>query len=79
MIRKSNVPRVTSDTEAGPTRALWRTVLILALADAAKGKDAGWVNTTDFRLVCALADLDAEAVRRAFEADAARMKRLRAA
>jgi len=59
--------------------ALWRTVLMLALADAAKGKDAGWIGTADFRLTCVLAGFEPDAVLRTFEADRDRLRQLRAA
>ena len=43
-------------------RALWAEVLLAALRDAEKGKDAGWIGTRDFRLVCTFAGLDPDAV-----------------
>ena len=46
---------------------LWRAVLAHALHDAAKGKDAGWIGTQDFRMVCALAGVEDEAVLTRFD------------
>jgi hypothetical protein len=77
MVRNNDAARMTS--EAGPLRALWRTVLMLALADAAKGRDANWIGSRDFRLTCALAGVDPDAVLRTFEADRDRLRQLRAA
>lgn len=46
---------------------LWRAVLVLALHDAATGRDIGWIGSHDFRKVCALAGVEAEAVLRAYQ------------
>lgn len=48
-----------------PERALWRTVLSLALADADKGQNPNWVGSFDFEVICALADVEPEALLRA--------------
>ena len=45
--------------------ALWRAVLVTALADAARG-DTGWIGSLDFRMTCSLAGVDADAALRAF-------------
>lgn len=45
---------------------LWRAVLVHGLHDVARGKDDGWIGSTDFRTVCTLADVEAEAVLRAY-------------
>ena len=42
--------------------AMWRMVLALGLHDHASGRDEGWLGSKDFRLVCALAGVEAEAV-----------------
>jgi hypothetical protein len=50
-----------------PDLALWRSVLVAGLSDAAKGrdpKDAAWLRSADFRLVCHLAGLDPDGVLR---------------
>lgn len=52
-------------TEAG----LWVAVLAAGLHDAARGKDAAWMDTPDFETVCALAGFDPDAVRERFTAD----------
>ena len=49
-----------------PERSLWCFVLQHALHDAAKGTDAGWIGGRDFRMVCALAGVEAEAVEERF-------------
>ena len=36
-----------------PEARLWHAVLAHALHDAALGRDAGWIGSTDFHLVCA--------------------------
>lgn len=38
--------------------ALWRTVLLHGLKDAAQGREAEWLGSRDFRHVCHLADMD---------------------
>ena len=51
-----------------PELHLWRTVLVLALRDAARAvtpQDARWPMTRDFVAVCYLAQVEPEAVRRA--------------
>ena len=48
---------------------LWRAVLVLGLHDAAKGappQDAAWIGSTDFHMVCALAQVEPDAVLRSF-------------
>jgi hypothetical protein len=45
-----------------PERALWATVLEVALSDAQHRGDTSWIGTKDFREVCYLAGLDPEAV-----------------
>lgn len=49
-----------------PDARLWQAVLGAALHDAAQGKDAGWIGSGDFHMVCALAGLDPEAVQGRF-------------
>jgi len=46
--------------------ALWRSVVIYGLYDTAKGIDPGWLGSADFRLVCNLAQVNPEAVIRAY-------------
>lgn len=58
-----------------PSLHLWRAVLVAGLHDAAKGDDPGWIGSRDFRLVCALAQVNPEAVQRAYAPE--RFKRLR--
>ena len=62
MVRKSSVPRVTSDTEAAPLRALWCAVLEMVVRDAEKGRDLDYVGSRDFCHVCTLAGVDPDAV-----------------
>jgi hypothetical protein len=50
-----------------PEADLWRAVLSHALADAARTGDTAYLQSRDFRLVCTLADLDADAVRERFD------------
>jgi len=60
-----------------PDLALWRSVLVAGLSDAAKGrdpKDVAWLRSDDFRLVCNLAGLDPDGVLRSYDAE--RFKRL---
>jgi len=57
-----------------PEAQLWHAVLAHAIHDAAKGKEMDWLSSPDFEAVCALAGLDAEAVRTRFDAD--RFRRL---
>ena len=45
---------------------LWRAVLVLGLHDAAHGRDPGWIGSTDFHMVCALAQVEPDAVLRSF-------------
>ena len=45
---------------------LWRAVLVLGLHDAAHGRDAGWLASRDFATVCALAQVEPDAVLRCF-------------
>lgn len=52
-----------------PNLHLWRAVLALGLNDAAKGatpQDVAWIGSRDFRLVCYLAGVEADAVLRAY-------------
>jgi len=53
----------------GADRALWCAVLTHVLHDAAKGKDADWIGSADFRYVCTLAGLDPAAVAARFDPD----------
>ncbi|MFW5881447.1 MAG: hypothetical protein ACOCTP_02900 [Roseicyclus sp.] len=46
---------------------LWVAVLAAGLQDAAKGRDAAWIGSPDFRHVCTLAGLDPEAVADRFD------------
>ena len=48
---------------------LWRAVLLSGLADVAKGRDQRWLRSRDFDQVCALAAVDADAVRAAYSAE----------
>ncbi|NHQ75192.1 hypothetical protein HAT86_12070 [Roseovarius gahaiensis] len=57
-----------------PEARLWQSVLTAGLHDAAKGKDAGWIGSSDFQLVCVFTGLDPEAVAERFDAD--RFRRL---
>jgi hypothetical protein len=61
-----------------PESQLWRAILAHALHDAAKGKDAGWIGSRDFEIVCTFAGLDPDAVRDRFDPKKHR-KALRAA
>ena len=47
---------------ANPRQAMWCAVLELAIADARRGKDPGWIGSDDFAMVCALAGVDPEGV-----------------
>ena len=49
-----------------PDLHLWRAVLVAGLHDAAKGIDAAWLRSRDFVQVCHLAQVDPEAVLRAY-------------
>lgn len=48
---------------AHAARALWLEVLQIGLEDASVGHEPGWIGSPDFVTVCALAGLDAAAVR----------------
>ena len=48
-------------------QSLWCFVLQHALLDAAKGIDTDWIGGRDFRMVCALAGVEAEAVQERFD------------
>ena len=48
---------------------LWRAVLYMGLIDAARGVDPGWLVSRDFNITCAMAGVDPEIVREAFDAD----------
>jgi len=50
-----------------PEGRLWHAILAHALHDAARGKDAGWIGSPDFQLVCGLAGLAPEAVAERFD------------
>jgi len=53
-----------------PDLALWRSVLVAGLSDAAKGRDPDdmtWLGSDDFALVCNLAGLDPDGVLRSFD------------
>lgn len=43
-------------------RALWAAVLYAAVEDARRGRDAEYLDSRDFRLVCTFAGLDPDAV-----------------
>ena len=52
-----------------PDLHLWRAVLVAGLHDAAKGatpQDAAWIGSRDFVAVCHLAQVDPQAVLRAY-------------
>jgi len=52
-----------------PDLHLWRAVLVAGLHDAAKGatpQDATWIGSHDFHTVCALAQVEPQAVMRAY-------------
>lgn len=57
-----------------PEARLWHAVVAHALHDAARGRDADWIGSRDFHMVCALAGIEAEAVAENFDAD--RFRRL---
>jgi len=57
-----------------PEARLWHAILAHALHDAARGKDAGWIGSTDFEAVCTLAGLDPQAVAERFDPE--RFRRL---
>jgi len=50
-----------------PDRRLWCAVLGAALHDAARGRDVDYLDTPDFRTVCALAGIEADAVAERFD------------
>lgn len=53
---------------ANPDLGLWRAVLAVGLQDAARDPEARvWMRSADFEVVCALAGLDALAVRERFD------------
>jgi hypothetical protein len=55
-----------------PELALWRAVLVAGLHDAAKGdkpQDAAWLRSRDFVQVCHLAQVEPQAVLRAYRPD----------
>lgn len=60
-----------------PNLHLWRAVLLLGLHDAAKGREAGWIGSRDFVKVCHLAQVDPQAVLRAYRPE--RFQRFRQA
>ncbi|WP_147320219.1 hypothetical protein [Rhodobacteraceae bacterium W635] len=49
--------------------ALWRSVLVLGLHDAAKGEEPGWIGSADFEEVCGLAQVEPQAVLRAYASE----------
>ena len=49
-----------------PDLHLWRAVLVAGLHDAAKGIDAAWLRSRDFVQVCHLAQVEPQAVLRAY-------------
>jgi hypothetical protein len=57
-----------------PEARLWHAVLAHALHDVARGEDTGWIGSTDFAVVCALAGLDPQAVAERFDPE--RFRRL---
>lgn len=50
-----------------PDARLWHAVLAHALTDVAAGKDADWIGSRDFEMVCTFAGLDPEAVAECFD------------
>lgn len=55
-----------------PDLHLWRAVLVSGLHDAAKAQtpqDAAWIGSPDFVQVCALAQVEPQAVLRAYAPD----------
>ena len=52
-----------------PDLALWRAVLVAGLHDATKGHDPGWIGSRDFVAVCDLAQVEPQAVLRAYRPD----------
>ena len=55
-----------------PDLALWRAVLVAGLHDAAKGaapQDQAWIGSRDFVAVCDLAQVEPQAVLRAYRPD----------
>jgi len=55
-----------------PDLVLWRTVLAVALRE---GDAAEWISTKDAAMVCALAQVEHEAVMRAYRAGLTRIKK----
>lgn len=49
-----------------PDLALWRTVLVAGVKDAARGVDLDWLASDDFAEVCNLAQVEPDAVLMAF-------------
>ncbi len=47
--------------------ALWRAVLYAGLLDAVAGRDADWLRSVDFEVVCELAEVHPDAARRAVQ------------
>ena len=49
-----------------PDLHLWRAVLVAGLHDAAKGIEPHWIGSSDFVQVCHLAQVEPQAVLRAY-------------
>ena len=60
-----------------PDLHLWRVVLVTGLRDAAKGIQRDWLGSPDFARVCYLAQVDPQAVLRAYRPE--RFERFRQA
>lgn len=58
-----------AEMAVNPELHLWRAALVSGLHDAAKGDDPGWIGSPDFEQVCALAQVNPEAVLRAYAPD----------
>lgn len=50
-------------------RALWLSVLLAGLNDAARGHGLAWLYTRDFRIVCHMAEVSPELVKVIFQRD----------
>lgn len=48
---------------------LWRAVLYMGLIDVARGVDPHWMASRDFTITCAMAGVEPDEVKAAFDAD----------
>ena len=58
-----------------PDLHLWRAVLVHGLHDHAHGRDPAWIGSRDFHTVCALAQVEPQAVLRAYAPERFRRRR----